>query len=299
MLNWDDLRFLLAVGRLGSISGAAERLDVNYATVLRRVRGLEKQLGTQLFERHEGKHLLTPSGEVAYEAAKRMEAQSVGVERQVLGQAMDLSGRIRVTAPEAIGRSFLLPAIREFNRLYPDIIIEVNLSMRPVDLGMREADIAFRVTDNPPEDLIGTRLATVELGVYTLKGDERAVEEVDALVSVEPVTQALPWEAQWFPHARVALVTDSPTLAADAIKEGFGVSMIPIAIGGLDPMLQRMSGVPIVSGQGFWLLTHRDVRSNARMRLFRDFMREHYAAWRPQVYADEMEQQKTEEMGSE
>ena len=291
MLNWDDLRFLLAVGRTGSIAGAANQLEVNYATVTRRIKGLEERLDTHLFERHDGSYVLTPSGEVAFKAAERMEAQSIGVERQVLGQAQDLSGLIRVTAPEAIGRSFLLPAVREFNSLYPDIVIEVSLSMRAYDLGMREADIAFRVTDSPPEDLIGTRLATVEMGVYTLLGDSLQPEDVDAVISVEPISKVTNWEQRWFPNARVTLITDSPTLAADAVKEGFGVTMIPIAIGGLDPLLERMPSIPRLEGQGFWLLTHLDVRSNARMRLFRDFMQEYYAAWRPQVYAEELERE--------
>ncbi|MEM0954926.1 MAG: LysR family transcriptional regulator [Pseudomonadota bacterium] len=289
MLNWDDLKYLLAVGRAGTISGAADRLGVNYATVTRRIRGLEERLDTHLFERHEGNHVLTSAGEVAFKAAERMEAQSIGVERQVLGQAQDLSGVIRVTAPEAIGRSFLLPAVREFNSLYPDIVIELSLSMRPYDLGMREADIAFRVTDNPPEDLVGTRLATVEVGVYTLLGDSLDPRDVDAVISIEFISKEMNWEQEYFPQAKVTLVTDSPTLAADAIKEGFGVSMIPVAIGGIDPLLERMRSIPIYQGQGFWLLTHLDVRSNARMRLFRDFMQEHYAAWRPQVYAEELQ----------
>ena len=113
MLNWDDLRFLLAVARSGSMSGAARELDVNHATVIRRIRSLEEQLGTTLFERHGHSYVITPAGQVAFDAAERMEAQSVGVERQVIGQATALSGRIRVTAPEPMGRTFLLPAIRE------------------------------------------------------------------------------------------------------------------------------------------------------------------------------------------
>ncbi len=287
MLNWDDLKFLLAVGRTGSMTAAAKRLGVNHATVIRRIRGLEEQLGTHLFERHDKSYVLTPSGEVAFKAAERMEAQSVGVERQVLGQAQDLSGRIRVTAPEAIGRSFLLPAIRDFNVLYPDIVIEVSLSMRPYDLGMREADVAFRVTDNPPQDLVGTRLATVELGVYGRAEDKLTAEQVERVVVVELIKDRSYLDEDLFPNAKVTLVTDSPSLAADAVREGFGVSIIPIAIGALDPMLERLPGTPKIDGQGFWLLTHLDVRSNARMRLFRDFMQEFYAAWRPQVYAND------------
>ena len=72
---------------------------------------------------------------------------------------------------------------------------------------------------------------------------------------------------------RVVLVD---AVASDAIKEGFGVSMIPVAIGELDPELVRMPAIPPQEGAEIWLLTHLDVRSNARMRVFRDFMQEFF-----------------------
>lgn len=279
MLNWDDLRFLLAVGRTGSMSGAARDLDVNHATVIRRIRSLEEQLGTRLFERQGQTYVITPAGQVAYDAAERMEAQSVGVERQVLGQATALSGKIRVTAPEPMGRTWLLPGIQEFNKLYPDILVELSLSMRSYDLGMREADIAFRVTTNPPQDLVGNKLSTVKLAVYGRQGDDLDPASVTQVISIEHLLQeGMGWEEAWFPTAKVSLVTDSPAVAADAIKEGFGVSMLPLAIGELDPELERLPDIPLQENSEIWLLTHLDVRSNARMRVFRDFMQEYFAA---------------------
>lgn len=278
MLNWDDLRFLLAVARTGSMSGAARELDVNHATVIRRVRSLEEQLGTRLFDRQGHSYVITPAGQVAFDAAERMEAQSVGVERQVVGQATALSGKIRVTAPEPMGRTYLLPAIREFNEIYPDILIDLSLSMRSYDLGMREADVAFRVTENPPQDLVGNKLADIWLAVYTRRGDSLDPADVKTIISVEHLVQEkLGWEQQYFPDAKVSLLTDSPAVAADAVKEGFGVSMLPSGIGELDPDLQRLPGIPPARGSEIWLLTHLDIRSNARMRVFRDFMQEFFA----------------------
>ena len=284
MLNWDDLRFLLAVARSGSMSGAARELDVNHATVIRRIRSLEEQLGTTLFERHGHSYVITPAGQVAFDAAERMEAQSVGVERQVIGQATALSGRIRVTAPEPMGRTFLLPAIREFNQVYPDILIDLSLSMRSYDLGMREADVAFRVTDNPPQDLVGNKLATIELAVYGRRGDELDPARVSGVISIEHLLQErVAWEEAWFPEARTTLVTDLPAVAADAIKEGFGVSMIPTAIGEPDPELERLPDIPVQANGEIWLLTHLDIRSNARMRVFRDFIQEYFSKRVPEI----------------
>lgn len=130
MTNWDDLRYLLAVARAGSMSGAARTLNVNHATVIRRIRSLEEQLGSSLFDRIGHAYAITPAGQVAFDAAERMEAQSAGVERQVIGQATDLTGIIRVTAPEPMSETFLIPLVREFAAVYPDILIELSLSMR-------------------------------------------------------------------------------------------------------------------------------------------------------------------------
>jgi len=272
-MNWDDLRFLLAVARTGSMSAAARSLTVNHATVIRRIRSLEESLGAPLFERVGHNYQITPAGQVAFDAAERMEAQFVGVERRVVGQATALSGTIRVTAPEPMARVFLLPAIREFTARYPDILIELSLSTRTYDLGRREADVAIRVTEKPPEDLVGKRLAVMKIGAYTRVGSTLDPAQVDRVISLEYLREApLRWEEHYFPNARVSLVTDSPGVAVEAIKEGFGVSMLPLAVGETDPELERLTAVPTSKGSEIWLLTHVDVRSNARMRVFRDFI---------------------------
>ena len=288
MLNWDDLRFLLAVARSGSMSGAARELNVNHATVIRRIRNLESQLGSRLFERTGHSYAITPAGQVAFDAAERMEAQSVGVERQVIGQATALSGTIRVTGVEPMGRTFLLPAIREFTALYPDIMIDLSLSTRAYDLGMREADIAFRVTEQPPQDLVGKKLATLQLGIYNRAGDSLDPEDVTEVVTMAHLKDMnLHWEEQYFPEARVSLITDSPAVAADAVREGFGACMLPLAIGEMDADLQRLPSIPTVKGSEIWLLTHVDVRTNARMRVFRDFMQDYFKEHRTSMEGDE------------
>jgi DNA-binding transcriptional LysR family regulator len=259
------------------MSGAARELKVNHATVIRRIRSLESQLGSRLFERIGHSYAITPAGQVAFDAAERMEAQSVGVERQVIGQATALSGTIRVTGVEPMGRTFLLPAIRQFTELYPDILIDLSLSQRAYDLGMREADIAFRVTEQPPQDLVGKKLATLQLGIYTKAGGSLDPGDIDEIISISHLKEMnLHWEDQYFSHARVSLVTDSPAVAADAVREGFGATMLPMAMGETDTELERLPSIPTVKGSEIWLLTHVDVRTNARMRVFRDFMQEYF-----------------------
>ena len=84
------------------------------------------------------------------------------------------------------------------------------------------------------------------------------------------------WVVRHCPSARVSLVTDSPGLQADAVKEGFGAAWLPCAMGDSDEGLQRVADVPLVAGPQMWILTHVDVRTNARIRVFRDFMLEFF-----------------------
>jgi DNA-binding transcriptional LysR family regulator len=273
MLNWDDMRYLLAVVRGGSMSGAARLLEVNHATVIRRVRSLEEQLGTPLFDRIGHNYVITPAGQVAFDAAEKMEEQSVGVERQVLGHVSDLSGTIRVTAPGPLGRNFLLPAAAQFMALYPQIMVDLSLSMRSYDLGMREADVAMRVTDTPPEDLVGTKIATLTMAVYVPAGSGLKAQDIDKVLAMSTLDKQIPeWASRFCPQARVGLITDSPSLELDAIKQGFGAGRLPCAMGDRDPELERVPDIPLEDGTQLWMLTHVDVRSNARIRVFRDYM---------------------------
>ncbi|MCZ6827992.1 MAG: LysR family transcriptional regulator [Gammaproteobacteria bacterium] len=277
MVNWDDMRYLLAVARGGSMSAAARALKVNHATVIRRIRSLEHQLGSTLFDRIGHTYVITPAGQVAFDAAEQMEAESAAVERQIVGQVTELSGPIRVTAPEAMGRDFLLPALKVFTRRYPEILVDLSLSMRTYDLGLREADVAIRVTDQPPGDVVGRKITTLAMAVYGLAGTDLTAARIDRVISMAPAEAPLPeWAVRYCPRARASLLTDSPGLQADAIREGFGCARLPCGMGDLDASLQRVPDIPLEQGSQIWILTHVDVRTNARIRVFRDFMQVYF-----------------------
>ncbi len=285
MLNWDDMRYMLAVARAGSMSGAARQLGVNHATVIRRIRQLEEQLGTAVFDRIGHNYVITPAGQVAFDAAEKMETFSVGVERQVLGQVAELSGIIRVTAPEPVGKSLLLPTVTEFMQLYPDILVDISLSMRTYDLGVREADVAFRVTEQPPPDLVGVKISHLMMAVYVPAGSALHAAQIDkVIVNANTDGKTPDWAGRYCPRASVGLITDSPPLELEAVKQGFGAARLPCAMGDQDPELERVLDIPLEMGSQLWLLTHVDVRTNARIRVFRDYMID-YLEQRPELVA--------------
>ncbi|MCX2980229.1 LysR family transcriptional regulator [Halieaceae bacterium IMCC14734] len=276
-MNWDDLRYVLAVVREGSMSGAARALSVNHATVIRRVRGLERGLGASLFDRDGHHYVISPAGEVVLEAAERMEAQAATAERLIAGQSTALSGTVRITAPEPMGTEFLLPAVREFNGDYPDIVVDISLSRRAYDLGRREADLAIRVTTEPPLDVVGFRITPLYWGIYGPAGCGLLAADVEKVI-VEPGASAgVPdWVLQFLPQARVSLMVDAVELEVAAIKAGYGVARLATQIGDADPALERLADMLPQYLADIWLLTHVDVRSNARIRVFRDFLIDYF-----------------------
>src|SRR6266704_1679871 len=76
MIDWDDVRYFLAVARGGSVRAAAAHLGVNHSTVLRRIAQLEERLGAHLFEKLPSGYRLTAAGEEVLELADRMEAST-------------------------------------------------------------------------------------------------------------------------------------------------------------------------------------------------------------------------------
>src|SRR3977135_3659445 len=96
MIDWDDVRYFLAVARGGSVRAAAERLGVNHTTVLRRIAQLEERLGAQMFEKLPSGYRLTAAGEEVLEFAEQMEASSNRLETRNFGAETSAGGGLRL-----------------------------------------------------------------------------------------------------------------------------------------------------------------------------------------------------------
>ncbi|MCC7310257.1 MAG: LysR family transcriptional regulator, partial [Sulfuritalea sp.] len=180
-LDWDDLRYALAIGTAGSLAGAARTLGVNHTTVLRRLDALEAQLGTRLFDRKRGGYQPTEAGLALVEQARHMATRADEVERQVLGRDRELTGVLRVTTAFVLMDHLLPQPLADFARAYPGIEVEVIENAFLVDLSSRhadpeqnwtrrEADVALRLSENVAEHLVGRQLGMTQCRVYALRG---------------------------------------------------------------------------------------------------------------------------------
>src|SRR6201997_2237842 len=169
MIDWDDVRYFLAVARGGSVRAAAERLGVNHSTVLRRIAQLDERLGVQMFEKLPSGYRLTAAGEEVLEFADQMEASSHQLETRVFGRDQSVRGVLRVTLAPVLATHLLMPDFAEFARLHPEIEMEILSIDEPVNLTTREADIAIRVVYDRnalPPNLHGLEGPELFGGVY-------------------------------------------------------------------------------------------------------------------------------------
>src|SRR6187402_2148819 len=169
MIDWDDVRYFLAVARGGSVRAAAERVGVNHATVLRRIAQLEERLGVQMFEKLPSGYRLTAAGEEVLEFADQMEASSHQLETRVFGRDQSVRGLLRVTMAPPVATHLLMPDFADFARLHPDIEMEIQSSGELANLTNREADVAIRVVYDRkklPLNLHGLKASDVFGGVY-------------------------------------------------------------------------------------------------------------------------------------
>ena len=127
-MNWDDLRFILAIARQGSLAGAARQLGVNHSTVFRRLNGVEKVLATRLFERLPTGYLPTAAGERLLARAERMDREADGLAREVAGLDRRLSGTVRLTTTASLAYYYVAPCLRAFHQDYPGVTVELVVS---------------------------------------------------------------------------------------------------------------------------------------------------------------------------
>jgi len=274
-MNWDDLKVFLAVARSGSISRGARLLDLQHSTVSRRLRKLEQDLGVRLFDRVPGGYELTPAGGNLVQAAERMEREVLAVDGSLAGTDLRPSGPLRVTAIDNMATGILMPMFASFSEAYPEVVLYLMISNRDVSLAAREADVAIRLTNDPPDTLIGRRVVTVSSAVYAspayLERLQREGGEPQWL-GVECCGFHKSWTRQACGEQRPRFVVDDTLLTRAALREGLGISILPCFMGDGDPGLARLGDPRPEWELGLWILLHPDLKRTARVLAFRDYM---------------------------
>ncbi|OXI79331.1 LysR family transcriptional regulator [Burkholderia sp. AU31652] len=277
-MNWDDARIFVALHRERTLRAAARALDIDQATVGRRLAALEHALGATLFLRTSNGYELTPVGRIAIRAAEAMEQSAHDLVRHTQGVDKRLAGEVKLSTTDALAHEFVMPALERLHAKHPDVSVMLDTTSLLLNLAKREADIAIRTVKPRNPDLLARRLARWEVGLfaspdYVQRHGEPVPGERFAghdLVVYQP----------YFAKARVPAFVGEPltdgrivarlntnlTLRA-ALKAGLGISEIPVPMGERDGLVRIWPDRTNDASYEVWLVTHQDLRHTARIRV--------------------------------
>jgi DNA-binding transcriptional LysR family regulator len=286
--DWNDLRLVLAVVREGTLSGAARGLGVTHSTVFRRLGAIEEQMGVRLFERFRDGYVPTPAGETAAQSATRLEDEVLALERKLSGQDLRPFGRVRITTTDTLS-SILMRHVPAMRALHPEIELEIAISNAMANLTRREAEIAIRPTPEPPEILVGRRVADIAHAIYGSRAylsrrDDKDLSTHDwiGLDDALASTVIARWMHENVPAAHITCRVDAlPALRAAAVA-GLGLALLPCYVGDLASGLRRITPKALAEPRSaLWLLTHDDLKRTARIRATLDFLAKALVSERP------------------
>ena len=285
-MDWEDVKTFREVMAAGTVRAAAKALKVHHSTVSRRIEQLERSLDAALFERRPEGYFPTQAGEELARAAGQFSDNLVTVERHIVGRDNQLSGSIKVTMAEPFATMLFAPHLAEFCEEYPGLELEIITSYDLLDVARREADVAIRMDNNPPQTLVGKRLFGYTSSIYA-HPDYLAAHD---FVNHPEEARWLGWNDResrypdWTQDTEFARVPvwgnfESIALQLEMAARKMGLIAVPCMAGDSHPDLVRATEREPTPSRDIWILTHDDLRNTARVRAFMEFaekvLREH------------------------
>ncbi len=283
-MNWDDVRIFLAVARTGQILGAARRLGLNHATVSRRVVALEEALSTKLFRRTTTGSEITPAGERFLVFAERMEAETISARAELAGEEDEISGTVRIGAPDGFGVAFLAPRLGQLTELHPKLSIQLVPVPRSFSLSRREADIAITVERPSEGRLVAAKLVDYSLGLYASRAyaernglpatrTELASHRLVGYVTDLVMDPALDYAADFWPGCEARFSVSSALGQVEAVRAGAGIGILHAFIARAHPDLVPVEAISTIR-RAYWLVYHESMRPVRRVQAVSSFIAE-------------------------
>lgn len=275
--DWNRVRAFLVTAEEGSLSAAARALNMTQPTLGRQVAALESELEVLLFDRVGRSLRLTPDGRELLEHVRLMGEGARLLSVAASGRSRSLEGTVRVTAIETIAVHWLPPLVVALRRSSPTIAVEVTATDEALDLGRREADIAIRTFRPSEPDLIARRLREVLVFLYATPA---YLESVGSPASTADLADAdfVGYDGTDSMEALLATIGVSVTsenfpvraqghlVQWEHVKHGLGIGPMFADIGDAEPRVVRVLKTLEPLTFELWLATHRELRTNRRIR---------------------------------
>ncbi|CAI1583626.1 CysJI operon transcriptional activator [Serratia ficaria] len=279
MFNWEDLHYFMVFAREKSLSGAARSLQVDHATVARRIASLEASLQLKLVDRRPRSYLMTADGLRIAEQGDAMALNAFAVGRAALGGRQGVSGEVTLSVPPVMGVKLIAPRLGELQRRYPDLrpVLLADTANRSLLRG--EADIAVRLSRANESDLVARKIGTVEFGLYADADYLQVTPDAERGFIGYHDDRAAPAQQRWLlaqaGSRPLALRSNDLMIQAAAAVAGAGVALLPHFVA-QDAGLQRLSPEQALSRE-IWLTVHDDIRHAPGIVAVTAFLLECYA----------------------
>ena len=287
-MDWDKLRIFHAVAHAGSFTRAGEALNLSQSAVSRQISTLEESLQVKLFHRHARGLKLTEQGDRLFRTAHEVYGKLAMAEARIAESRERPQGPLKITTTVAFGSIWLTSRIKDFVGLYPDIEVSLVLADSELDLSMREADAAIRMTPPRQPDLIQRHLMTMYYHVYAApgylkeKGMPKTAEDLDNHqlvvygVDAKPPIDNLNWLLEIGVkdggRRKPVLRVNSIYGIFRAVQSGLGIAALPDYMsreaGNLVEVLPEIEGPSI----DVYFVYPEELRKNKRIGVLRDFL---------------------------
>jgi DNA-binding transcriptional LysR family regulator len=278
MDNWDDLRVFLAVARAEGLTGAAGTLKMDPSTLGRRIARLERSVGAALFVKSPQGYALTDLGARMRETAAEAERHLMRALDEGQGTSEQLTGQIRIGAPDGAANFVLPQVVAAIQADNPDLEVQILALPRVVNLSRREADMA--ITVSPPA---AGRLTVQKITDYRLhlaqRSDAPPVMSLADLRSRRIVgyipDMIFDKELDYLGAlglSKVDMASNSVAVQLQLIRQG-GVGVVHDFALPFAPELQRVLTAEVTLKRAFYLVRHTSDRHSDRLSRFANALR--------------------------
>lgn len=274
MLDWDDLRYLLSLAEVGSLSGAARKLAVEHATVARRIAALEQRVGAKLVDRRGGRYTLTAAGQTVADHARRIRDEVFAIERLGLADSHGSVTEITVTMPPPIASELVVPRLPALERAKPWLRLKLLSTSQTVSLTRREADVALRLSRPEAPVLIARRVGQLDFGLFAaadyLLG--RAEKDFSFIGLEDDFAQAAQqvWLDDLSGSRPTVFRSNDLSLQCAAVKAGMGIAALPVFLGEARGLTAVRPDLGV--SRDIWISYHRDLKASPAITAAVEFL---------------------------
>lgn len=279
-LKTDDLLYLLAVADTGRVSAAADHLNVDASTVSRRLRVLEKAVGSRVLSKSPDGWELTDFGRLVADRARPIQDALEGVARAVGGESADvIRGEFRLTAPDGFATVFAVPALTRLRSVHPDLHVELLTATRQLNLHQAGFDLAVAVGAPVTNRLVTEPLSSYRLAFYATDHylakhgnpctiddlrDHSVIFYVDSLLQVGDLDFG-----QYAPGVETTFTSTSLFAQLEAAACGAGIALLPRFIALRHSSLRELTDLVVDGRLQFSLAARRESVNRPAVRAVR------------------------------